>query len=89
MIMKWAEAGFITLTPGDVIDYDFIEQDILNRHAGTGEDDRTPGYDGPVYDIQAIGSDPWNATATNGALDRGRFRRDQRAPGIRIDVGGR
>ena len=54
MVTKWAEAGFITLTPGDVIDYDYIENDILEAR--------------DVYDIQAIGTDPYNATATNAHL---------------------
>lgn len=28
----WAEQGFITLTPGPVIDFEFIERDILEMH---------------------------------------------------------
>ena len=43
----WAEAGWLTLTEGDTIDYDRIEQDVLAdaRHLR------------PV----SIGYDPWNA----------------------------
>lgn len=46
--LTWARQGFITLTPGSVIDYDFIKEAI-------GEDART-------YDIREIAYDTWNAT---------------------------
>lgn len=46
----WAAQGLIRLTPGNVVDYGFIEQAIIEQ--------------GKVYDIAQIGHDPWNATAT-------------------------
>lgn len=46
----WAKQGFITSTPGNVIDYDFIEKDIFQA----AED----------YSMRVIGFDSWNATAT-------------------------
>ncbi|MBO8183762.1 MAG: terminase large subunit [Archaeoglobus sp.] len=50
---KWVRQGYLKVTPGNVIDYRFIEQEIIKLR-----------YD---YDIQEIGYDPWNAqqTATN------------------------
>lgn len=44
----WVRAGFVTATPGNVIDYATIRRDI---NALRGE-----------YEIQEIGHDPWNAT---------------------------
>lgn len=49
----WVKAGHLKTTPGDVIDYDFVEKEILSLR------DR--------YDIREIGYDPWNAMQT--ALD--------------------
>ena len=47
---QWARQGLITLTPGNVIDYDFIRAQVRN--------------DAEMFDLQAIGYDPWNATQT-------------------------
>lgn len=44
----WAKAGLLTLTPGAVIDYEFIERDILWAMKN--------------FKVEAIGYDPWNAT---------------------------
>ena len=44
---RWVREGFIKTTPGNAIDYDFIEKEVLKSR-----DD---------YDIQEIGYDPWNA----------------------------
>lgn len=44
----WVADGFLTLTPGDVTDYAFVERRILD--------------DLRAYDVQTIGYDPWNAT---------------------------
>jgi phage terminase large subunit-like protein len=46
-LTRWVEQGLITATPGDIIDYDFIEQQLL-------EDCRT-------FDVIEGGFDPWNA----------------------------
>lgn len=45
---QWAKEGWIKITDGDVTDYDFIRQDILEDHK--------------LLDVAAIGFDPWNAT---------------------------
>lgn len=45
--LDWAKRGFLTLTPGDVIDYDMIRRDI-NQIA-------------QIYNIQEIAIDRWNA----------------------------
>ncbi|MEW6457616.1 MAG: terminase TerL endonuclease subunit [Bacillota bacterium] len=44
----WARHGFIKLTPGNVIDHDFIRADILRQR--------------DLYQIDELGYDPWNAT---------------------------
>ncbi len=44
----WARKGFITATPGNVIDYEYIRNEI-NDLCG-------------VYDVKEIAYDPWNAT---------------------------
>ena len=49
VLLFWARADLITLTPDDVIDYDFIERDI--------------GEAGEKFDVRSIGYDPWNATS--------------------------
>lgn len=43
----WAKAGLLTLTPGNVTDYDYIERDIM--------------WAMKTFNIQGIGFDPWNA----------------------------
>jgi phage terminase large subunit-like protein len=43
----WAEQGYLMLTPGNVIDYDEIKDDLRD--------------DGRQFRVQAIGFDPWNA----------------------------
>jgi phage terminase large subunit-like protein len=44
---RWKEAGVLTVTPGDVIDYDFIEAQIVQ--------------DVEAHGVEKIGIDPWNA----------------------------
>lgn len=44
----WAKQGFITATPGNVVDYDFIKADIFKAAKD--------------YELREIGFDPWNAT---------------------------
>ena len=46
--MAWVEQGFINATPGNVIDYQFIEDTIYNC--------------AKRYDIEALACDPYNAT---------------------------
>lgn len=46
--VSWAKAGWLTLTPGDVIDYEFIRREIKEL--------------GQRYNIKEIAFDPWNAT---------------------------
>jgi phage terminase large subunit-like protein len=50
----WIRRGLVTATPGDVIDYAFIEAKILE--------------DNEQYQIQEIGMDPWNAQPTIAVL---------------------
>lgn len=45
----WQQQGFITATPGNVIDEGFIERDILEASK--------------LYDLAEVGYDPWGATA--------------------------
>jgi phage terminase large subunit-like protein len=44
----WHEAGFIDFTPGDIVDYDLIEEAVK--------------ADAERYEIREIAYDPWNAT---------------------------
>jgi len=46
----WCRAGYVTATPGDAIDYDYVHARILD--------------DCDKYSIQAIAYDPWNAEPT-------------------------
>lgn len=46
---RWAKDGFITLTPGDVIDIEFIYKYITDLSH--------------EYKVLSVGFDPWNATA--------------------------
>lgn len=48
MYKSWAESGYLTLTDGNVIDHDYIEDDI---RAICSE-----------YDVQEIAFDPWGGT---------------------------
>lgn len=45
---RWVDAGFLFATPGDVIDYEFIEARILQANA--------------QYELDCGGSDPWNSS---------------------------
>lgn len=47
---EWSQQGFIHTTPGNVIDYAFIEQQIKELRG--------------KFDIKEIGFDPWNAMQT-------------------------
>jgi phage terminase large subunit-like protein len=44
----WVKSGHITLTPGDVTDYDFIKAQVLR--------------DLETYDVAAVGYDRWNSS---------------------------
>lgn len=46
----WARKGFITLTPGNIVDYRMMRADIRELPER--------------YDIRAVGYDPWNARET-------------------------
>lgn len=52
----WAKQGLLTVTEGDVIDYDYIKSDVLWAMKN--------------FDLRAIGYDPWNAQATANDLMR-------------------
>lgn len=47
-LRAWARAGFLEVTPGDVIDYAFIKKRVLEDCA--------------LFDVQECGFDPWHAT---------------------------
>ena len=46
----WAKQGFITATPGNVVDYDWIKKDVFEASK--------------LYELREIGFDSWNAQAT-------------------------
>ena len=47
---KWAAEGYVTVTPGNVIDYDFVKADILRIVAD--------------YDLRTSAYDRWNSSQT-------------------------
>lgn len=56
--LTWEREGFIVLTPGEVVDYNWIEAAILEL--------------GKEFAIQEVAFDPWNATQTaNNLMDAG------------------
>lgn len=46
----WVSAGYVTMTPGNVTDYDFVQADILRICQ--------------MYDVQSIAYDRWNSSQT-------------------------
>lgn len=50
----WVKDGWITLTPGDVTDYEFIKAQMLR--------------DMDAFNVQAVGFDPWNASQLSNDL---------------------
>jgi len=60
--LEWAKAGHLNLTPGDRVDYNYIEAMILGGDLqGTNGRETTKGLQ-DLYDIREIRFDPWNAT---------------------------
>lgn len=57
---EWARRGLIHLTPGDVIDYDYIRAHIAARSQ--------------LHPVKEIGYDPWNATETATQLQNQGFK---------------
>jgi len=53
--IAWADQGFITLTEGNVADYDVIRRDINNFNT--------------KYQIKELATDPWNATQITTQLE--------------------
>ena len=47
---KWVTEGYVTATPGNVIDYDFVKADILHITAN--------------YDLRTSAYDRWNSSQT-------------------------
>lgn len=47
---RWVADGYVTVTPGNVIDYDFVKADILRRTAD--------------YELRSSAYDRWNASQT-------------------------
>lgn len=62
----WIDQGIVIATPGNVIDYDFVEAEINEL--------------GEVYSIQQIGFDPHNATQTAIHLGKSGFEMVQLRP---------
>jgi phage terminase large subunit-like protein len=50
----WAKEGFLTATPGNVIDEEFIEKDVVESSKS--------------YDLKEVGFDPWGATSISNRL---------------------
>lgn len=56
----WVKQGYMTATPGNVVDYDFIYAKLLE--------------DRKLYDLKHLGYDPWNATQLAVKLEAERFK---------------
>jgi phage terminase large subunit-like protein len=67
-VLRWINSGLLTITPGNVTDYDYL---IADLHRLRGE-----------YDIQAIGYDQYNAFQTVARLEADGFPMDKFAQGI-------
>jgi phage terminase large subunit-like protein len=52
---QWIREGWVTATPGKVVDYSFVEADIV--------------ADAKKLDLVLLGYDPWNAEATRQRLE--------------------
>lgn len=53
----WVKQGWLTVTEGDVTDYEAVYRQIAGD-----PDDPTENGDLGFYDVESIGFDPWNAT---------------------------
>ena len=53
---QWAEAGYVTITPGRKIDYDFVEAEIL--------------ADAKRYELRELAYDPFNASQFTANLEK-------------------
>lgn len=60
--MDWARQGYLTLTEGDVTDYDMIRQAISGVSERDGQMGRAPGSLIDQYDLRMLAIDPYNAT---------------------------
>ena len=78
---KWVAEGFVTVTPGNVVDYDFVKADILQITAD--------------YNLKSTAYDRWNASQTIIDLSNeqtvrgaGAYRRDRtlRESGVKVDA---
>ncbi|BEP14803.1 terminase large subunit [Acidothermaceae bacterium B102] len=56
-VSRWGREGFLTITPGDAVDYDAIEAHIAR--------------DAEDFQLQMFGFDPWNATQVVQHLEGG------------------
>ena len=53
---QWRRDGWVTFTPGEVIDYEFVHKQILD--------------DVKKYKIRTVGYDPWNAEQSRQVLEK-------------------
>ena len=47
---EWVQKGYVTVTPGNILDYDYVKADILNL--------------AEKYDVSSIAYDRWNSSQT-------------------------
>lgn len=47
---EWVQKGYVTVTPGNILDYDFVKTDIMNL--------------AEKYDVSSIAYDRWNSSQT-------------------------
>ncbi|RHZ98860.1 terminase large subunit [Cereibacter sphaeroides] len=66
--LRWAEAGFLTLTPGNVVDHSAIVEHVADL--------------GERHGVQEVAIDRWNSTAVNTALQERGFTINQFGQGM-------
>ena len=58
---RWADEGWITVTPGNVIDYDAIRRTLSGFYIEDGLINHDKECIDDVYELESIGYDPWNS----------------------------
>ena len=58
---QWQQEGWITITPGNVIDYDHIRRTISGYYIQDGAVKFDANCISEMFDLKGIGYDPWNS----------------------------
>lgn len=61
MYRQWADNGWLTLTPGNVIDYDYIRRQISGYYVEDGAVKHDESCIADQFGLESTAFDPWNA----------------------------